>query len=285
MQIVKTIKTVRDCIALARRAGKPIAFVPTMGALHHGHQEIIRRAQAGAENTFVVVSIFVNPTQFGPGEDYRAYPRDLDHDRDLAAAAGADLIFAPEVEEIYPAGDTTFVEEGRLSEGLCGPFRPGHFRGVATVVCKLLNIVQPDRAYFGEKDYQQLKIIQRMVQDLHLPLTIVSVPTVREADGLAMSSRNAYLSPAERQAALSLSAGLRAARQLAADGERAAEKLIAAVRQSVAEEPLARLEYVEMRDAETLESVSLLEKPAVLALAARVGRARLIDNVILQADN
>lgn len=287
MEIVKTIAQVRESVAAARRAGRPTAFVPTMGAFHAGHLELMRRAKAGeglesAQAPFVIISIFVNPTQFGPGEDYRSYPRDLAGDAEQARQVGVDLIFAPSVEEMYPPGDSTIVEVGRLGEGMCGAFRPGHFRGVATVVCKLLNIVQPDAAYFGMKDYQQLRIIERTVEDLRSATKIVRVPTVREADGLAMSSRNAYLSPEERRAAPTLYRGLNAARQRLAQGERSAATLIEAVREVVAEEPRLSLEYVELRDGESLEAIERVERPAVLALAARLGRSRLIDNIILQ---
>jgi len=301
MEIVEKAEEVRRRLGEIRRANRPIAFVPTMGAFHEGHLELMRRAKAGLPAVassptitwrsgrakagpgapLVVVSIFVNPTQFGPGEDYRTYPRDLEGDCEMAGTVGVDLIFVPSVEEIYPEGDSTIVEVGKLGEGMCGSHRPGHFRGVATVVCKLFNIVQPNAAYFGEKDYQQLRIIEQMVRDLHMPVKIVPVPTVREADGLAMSSRNAYLSPEERRAAPILYQGLLAAKSLAEKGERRAEALIEAVRRCVAKEPLFRLEYVELRDAQTLENLTILDRPAVLALAARFGRARLIDNIVL----
>lgn len=278
---------VRERVAAARRVGRPVAFVPTMGAFHAGHLELMRRAKVGAEldsphDPFVVISIFVNPTQFGPGEDYRSYPRDMAGDAEQARHMGVDLIFAPPVEEMYPPGDSTIVEVGRLGEGMCGAFRPGHFRGVATVVCKLLNIVQPDAAYFGMKDYQQLRVIERMVEDLRLATKIVRVPTVREADGLAMSSRNAYLSPEERRTAPTLYRGLLAAQERLARGEQSAAALVAEVRRVVAQEPRLSLEYVELRDADTLETVARVEKSAALALAARLGGARLIDNIILQ---
>jgi pantoate--beta-alanine ligase len=230
----------------------------------------------------VVASIFVNPTQFGPGEDYRAYPRDLWSDCEKAKRAGVEAIFAPRVEEMYPPGDTTFVEVGKLGEGLCGPFRPGHFRGVATVVCKLFNIILPDVAYFGEKDYQQLKIIERMVRDLHMPVKVVPVATVREADGLAMSSRNAYLSAAERQAAPALYKGLRAAQAQAAKGEKNAAPLLAEARAIIEQEPLFEIDYLELRQADTLETIESITGPAVLAVAARIGKARLIDNILIK---
>ncbi len=279
-EIVATVAQVRQHVREARAAGKTIGLVPTMGALHEGHLTLMRRARA--ECGFVVVSIFVNPTQFPPGEDFARYPRDLGTDARLCAGEGADLIFAPAVEEIYPPGDSTFVEvTGTLVEGMCAPFRPGHFRGVTTVCARLFNIALPDRAYFGEKDYQQLQVIKRMVTDLKFPLEIVPVPTVREAEGLAMSSRNAYLSPEERRAAVVLSRGLAAARARFAAGERAAPALAQAVTEVIAAEPRARLQYVEVRDAETLEAVERVKRPAVIAVAAFVGNARLIDNVVV----
>jgi pantoate--beta-alanine ligase len=251
-----------------------------MGALHEGHLTLVRRARA--ECGFVVVSIFVNPTQFAPGTDFERYPRDLERDAAKAATAGADLVFAPAVEEIYPPGDSTFVEvTGQLVDCLCGPHRPGHFRGVTTVCARLFNIVAPDRAYFGEKDYQQLLVIKRMVRDLHFPLAILPVPTVREPDGLAMSSRNAYLSAEERKAAAVLSRGLFAARDQFASGERDAAALVAAAKRVIAPEPRVKLQYLELRDAETLAEIKRVEGRAVLALAAYVGQARLIDNMVL----
>ena len=278
--IAKTVAQVRELIAKARADGKSIGFVPTMGALHEGHLTLIRRARA--ECGHVVASIFVNPTQFAPGADFEKYPRDLSSDAAKAQAAGADLIFAPAVEEIYPPGDNTFVEvTGQLVDCLCGPHRPGHFRGVTTVCARLFNIVQADRAYFGEKDYQQLLVIKQMVRDLRFPLEIVPVPTVREPDGLAMSSRNAYLSPEERKAAAVLSRGLFAARDRFAAGERDAGALIAAAKRVIETEPQVKLQYLELRDAETLEELKRVDRRAVLALAAIVGQTRLIDNVIL----
>jgi len=278
--VVSTVAAVRNRAAAARAEGKSIGLLPTMGALHEGHLSLIARARA--ECGFVVVSVFVNPTQFAPGTDFEKYPRDLDGDAEKAGEAGADLIFAPSVEEMYPPGDSTFVEvTGPLVECLCGPHRPGHFRGVTTVCARLFNIVGADRAYFGEKDYQQLLVIKQMVRDLKFPLEIVPVPTVREPDGLAMSSRNAYLSPDERKAAAVLSRALFAARDRFHSGERAAAALIAAARDIIDSEPLVTLQYLDLRDAETLEELHALDRPALLAVAAFVGQARLIDNVVV----
>ena len=278
--VVSTVAAVRDRAAAARAEGMSIGLVPTMGALHEGHLSLIARARA--ECGFVVVSVFVNPTQFAPGTDFEKYPRDLDGDAEKAGEAGADLIFAPSVEEMYPPGDSTFVEvTGPLVECLCGPHRPGHFRGVTTVCARLFTIVGADRAYFGEKDYQQVLVVKQMVRDLQLPLEIVPVPTVREPDGLAMSSRNAYLSPDERKAAAVLSRALFAARDRFHSGERAAAALIAAARDIIDSEPLVTLQYLDLRDAQTLEELHALDRPALLAVAAFVGQARLIDNVVV----
>ncbi len=279
-ELVATAAEVRERVGAARAGGKTIGLVPTMGALHEGHLTLMRRARA--ECGYVVVSIFVNPTQFVAGEDLARYPRDLAGDSKLCGSVGVDLIFAPEVSEVYPPGDSTWVEvTGSLVEGMCAPHRPGHFRGVTTVCARLFNIVRPDRAYFGEKDYQQLQVVKRMVRDLRFPLEVIPVPTVRETDGLAMSSRNAYLSPEERKAAVSLPRGLFAARDLADAGEREPAAIIAAARKMIEGEPLVRLQYLELRDAETLETVTHAERPVVLAVAALVGKARLIDNVVM----
>jgi pantoate--beta-alanine ligase len=278
--IVTSVAQVRARVAAARQEGKSIGFVPTMGALHEGHLTLIRRAKS--ECGFVVVSVFVNPTQFAPGTDFERYPRELAGDAAKAEAAGAGLIFAPPVEEVYPPGDSTFVDiTGQLVDCLCGPHRPGHFRGVTTVCARLFNIVGADRAYFGEKDYQQLLVIKQMVRDLRFPLEIVPAPTVREPDGLAMSSRNAYLSPEERKAARVLSRALFAARDRFAAGERDAGALIGVAREIIATEPLVMIQYIELRDAETLTEVKRIEGRVVLAAAAYVGSARLIDNVVV----
>jgi pantoate--beta-alanine ligase len=281
VELVATVALVREAVAKARAEGKSIGFVPTMGALHEGHLALIRRAMS--ECGYVVVSIFVNPTQFAPGTDFEKYPRDLEGDAEKAHAAGADLIFAPAVEEVYPPGDSTVVEvTGQLVDCLCGPHRPGHFRGVTTVCARLFNIVGADRAYFGEKDYQQLLIIKQMVRDLRFPLEIVPVPTVRDADGLAMSSRNRYLSAEERNVAVALSRGLFAARDRFAAGERDAGALAAAAKRVIESEPRVKLQYLDLRDAETLEELKRVDRRAVLALAAFVGQARLIDNALLE---
>jgi pantoate--beta-alanine ligase len=258
----------------ARARGERIAFVPTMGALHEGHVKLLREARALGQR--LVLSIFVNPTQFGPNEDLARYPRDLQGDLGKAASAGTDVAFVPEARDVYPPGFQTTVQVAELERGLCGPFRPGHFVGVATVVCKLFNVVRPDVAVFGEKDYQQLAIVRRMVTDLDMGIEIVGIPTVREADGLAMSSRNAYLSPAERARALSLSRALFAARDAAAGGLRAGERLVEQARAAL---DVDRIDYVELVDADTLQTVTDIRRPAVLAVAAFVGRTRLIDNV------
>ena len=282
VEVVTTVAEVRERVAKERAAGHAIGFVPTMGALHDGHLTLIRRARE--ECGYVVVSVFVNPTQFAPGTDCERYPRDLAGDVEKAGKAGADLVFAPSVEEMYPPGDSTFVEvTGQLVECLCGPHRPGHFRGVTTVCARLFNIVLPNKAFFGEKDYQQYLVIRRMARDLRLPLEIVPVPTVREPDGLAMSSRNAYLSPEERKAATVLSRGLFATRDWFASGEGDASALIAVARELIATEPLVKLQYLELRDAETLEELRRVKRRAVLALAAFVGSARLVDNVVMEA--
>ncbi len=271
MKIAKTIAAAR---AFVRSPGGPIVLVPTMGALHHGHAALIHRARrlAGRKGR-VVVSIFVNPTQFGPKEDFSSYPRPFRADATLCRDAGADLVFRPEAAEMYAPDASAFVDESQLSGSLCGASRPGHFRGVCTVVAKLFLIVQPDIAVFGEKDWQQLAIIRRMVRDLNFPIKIVGQPTVREADGLATSSRNAYLSPAERAAAPGFAAALRAA---------AAQKTPAAILRiagrGIARIPGARLDYVRLVHSETLEPVRHLQAGATLAAAIFLGRARLIDN-------
>jgi len=280
--VVSTVAAVRNRVAAARGEGMSIGLVPTMGALHEGHLSLI--AKARAECGFVVVSVFVNPTQFAPGTDFETYPRDLESDAKKVGGVGADVVFAPSVEEMYPAGDSTFVEvTGPLVECLCGPHRPGHFRGVTTVCARLFTIVGADRAYFGEKDYQQVLVVKQMVRDLKFALEIVPVPIVREPDGVAMSSRNAYLSPEERKAAAVLSRGLFAARERFDAGEREASALVAAAEEVIAGEPRVTVQYLELRDAETLGGIQRVDRKAVLAVAAFVGEARLIDNVVVGA--
>ena len=269
----------RDWSEAERRGGRRIVFVATMGFLHHAHVCLVREARKRGDR--VVVSIFVNPTQFGPCEDFAGYPRDLARDCALMESEGVEVIFQPAVEEMYPRGYETHVEVERLSVPLCGALRPGHFRGVATVVAKLFNIVRPHAAIFGEKDYQQLQLIRRMVRDLSMDVEIISYPIVREPDGLAMSSRNAYLAAAERQAAVCLSRSLCKAERLFIRGETSAQALIRLALAELAKEPLAKVEYVNLCDAETLDDVETIDDPAVLALAVRIGRARLIDNRVL----
>ncbi len=282
MRIVETISELRvSTIAQARASGKVVGLVPTMGALHTGHRALIEAASQ--RDDFVVVSIFVNPTQFGPDEDYKRYPRQLIRDAELAEQAGGDLIFAPSRAEIYPNHHSTWVEVEDLTEGLCGRFRPGHFRGVTTVVAKLLNIVQPARAYFGEKDYQQLTVIKRLVRDLNMPVEIVGLPTVREADGLAVSTRNQYLDTQQRAAAprlyLALQHGAEAARK-SASGAQVEE----VVRESLASEPMFTVQYVQAVDPETLRPLGKARAPMVIAAAAYLGDTRLIDNIRIEED-
>jgi pantoate--beta-alanine ligase len=263
-----------------RRGASPsVGLVPTMGYLHAGHLSLVARARA--ECATVAASLFVNPTQFGPSEDLSSYPRDFDRDRDLLETAGCDLLFAPEPHEMYRDGASTMVDVGPVSGPLEGERRPGHFRGVATVVLKLLNIVQPARAYFGQKDAQQLAVLRRMVADLDVPVDLVACPTVREADGLALSSRNSYLTPEERRAAPVLFRALSTARDLWLGGERDAEVLRRAMRAALDGEPRARTDYVSVADPATLRELSRLEGPALLSAAAFLGRARLIDNLLL----
>ena len=279
MKTVATGEQLRTEIDRWRADGLSIGFVPTMGALHEGHLALVRRARERADRT--VVSIFVNPTQFGPGEDYAGYPRSEDRDARLLEEAGCDLLFLPDVETVYPPGHSTFVDVEGVSGGLEGDQRPGHFRGVATVVLQLFHLVRPDVAVFGEKDAQQLALVRKMVRDLHVPVEIVGHPTVREEDGLAMSSRNAYLETDERRAASVLSRALERARRAVEAGERDAAALVAAMRDEIAAEPLADLDYAAVVDAETFAPVERIEQRVTLPVAARVGRARLIDNISL----
>lgn len=277
MHLFQTIAELR--IWRSQQASRSVGFVPTMGYLHEGHLALVRRARA--ENETVVVSIFVNPLQFGPQEDYDRYPRDLDRDLDLLEREGVDAVFAPSVSEMYPSGfSTAVVVTGPIAERLEGEARPGHFRGVATVVTRLFGLVQPQRAYFGWKDAQQVLVVQRLVQDLALPVDIVPLPTVREADGLALSSRNVYLSPEERVAASAIPRALFAALERFRSGERAAAAFRELVQRTLTTTPV-RLEYVSVSDLETFQEVEYVERPALLLVAAWIGTTRLIDNVLL----
>lgn len=282
MKVVRTVAELRKALAPHRRLGRSIGFVPTMGALHAGHASLV--ARAARETDVVVASVFVNPLQFGPKEDFSKYPRTLARDLRLLRRAGADVVFAPASAEMYrPDADTT-VDQTRLVRHLCGRFRPGHFRGVQTVVAKLFNQVQPDAAFFGLKDYQQVRVIERMARDLDFPVRIVRCPTVRERDGLALSSRNAYLSAAERQQALGLVAALRRGKRMIRAGERRAVRIAAAMRKAVlARAPGARIDYAAVADPETLETLGVVRGKALLALAVRIGRTRLIDNAVVSS--
>ncbi|HXJ19836.1 MAG TPA: pantoate--beta-alanine ligase [Polyangia bacterium] len=273
-EVVRAVADMAAWSRAARRRGERIAFVPTMGALHEGHVTLLREARLRGDR--LALSIFVNPTQFGPNEDLARYPRDLPGDLQKAAGAGTDVAFVPEASDMYPPGSQTVVDVRELARGLDGVFRPGHFAGVATVVAKLFNIVAPDVAVFGEKDFQQLAIVRRMVADLSMPIEIVGIPTVREPDGLAMSSRNAYLSPDDRRRALSLSRALFGARQRAAAGVREAALLLQEARDAL---DIDRLDYLELCDAGTLVPIVKVDRPAVLLVAGFIGRTRLIDNV------
>ena len=278
MIIVSTVEEVRKQIKEWKMQGQSIGFVPTMGYLHEGHKSLIDCARK--ENDRVVVSIFVNPMQFGPAEDLADYPRDLEHDTQICESAGTDLIFHPEPEEMYDGDFCSFVDMSVLTEGLCGKTRPVHFRGVCTVVTKLFNIVTPDRAYFGQKDGQQLAVIRRMVRDLNMDICIVGCPIVREEDGLAKSSRNTYLSPEERKAALVLSQAVRLGAELAKT-EKDAKKVVLVMKDKIQTEPLARIDYVEAVDTLSMQPVKTLEGGCMLAMAVYIGKTRLIDNVLV----
>lgn len=278
MQIEKTVAGVKAQVKAWKKEGLSIGLVPTMGYLHEGHKSLIDRAVA--ENDRVVVSIFVNPIQFGPTEDLESYPRDLKADSLLCEKAGAALIFAPEPSEMYGEDFTTFVDMSGVTGELCGKSRPIHFRGVCTVVNKLFNIAMPDRAYFGQKDAQQLAVIRRMVRNLNLNLEIVGCPIIREADGLAKSSRNTYLSAEERQAALVLSRAIKTGQAMVQAGEKDGERVLAAMRQLISEEPLARIDYVEMVKWDTIEIHHRVDCPVLVAIAVFIGKTRLIDNFI-----
>jgi len=278
-QLVTTLSEFRNVLGAVRREGKRIGLVPTMGALHEGHLSLVRASQA--ECGFTVVTIYVNPSQFGPGEDFSRYPRTLQRDLELLAGS-ADMVFAPRDEEVYPPGYATWVEVGAVAGPLEGACRPGHFRGVATIVLKLFNMVGPDVAYFGQKDYQQAMVIRRMASELNLAVAIRVCPIVREADGLAMSSRNAYLSAHQRRQATVLSESLRLAAALVAQGERRAAVVAARMRETILSAGPAEIDYVALADPETLEPVETIREPTVALLAVKIGNTRLIDNAVLE---
>jgi pantoate--beta-alanine ligase len=279
MLILNSVVEMQQWSRQQRAAGKTVAFVPTMGYLHQGHYSLLEEGRKRGD--LLVLSIFVNPAQFGAGEDLDVYPRDLAGDTELAARAGVDVIFAPSVAQMYPRGYASWVEVEGISALLCGASRPGHFRGVTTVVSKLFNIVQPEIAFFGCKDFQQLAVIRRMVLDLNLAIEIVGMPIVREADGLALSSRNSYLSVDERRQALVLSTAIRSARQAVADGERDSEPILAQARQLIAAQPAARVDYLQICHQFSLQNQSKIDTDSVLLLAVFIGKTRLIDNSFL----
>lgn len=274
--LVKEIKELRTLIKGWKRDGLSVGFVPTMGALHEGHESLIKRAVS--ENDKVVVSVFVNPTQFGPNEDFESYPRDINKDLGICKKAGADLVFNPEPSEMYFTDKSTTVSVSGLTSVLCGSKRPGHFDGVCLVVSKLLNIVTPEKAYFGQKDAQQVAVIKRMVRDLNIDVEIVACPIIREEDGLAKSSRNTYLSEEERKAALVLSRSLERAKDALLNGERNANKVKEIINEELNKEPLSRIDYVEIVDSDSLENVETIEKSVLIPIAVFIGKTRLIDN-------
>ena len=280
MQVVKTIKEVREIVAEWRKQGLSVGLVPTMGFLHEGHQSLIEKS--ASQNDRTVVSVFVNPIQFGPNEDLEAYPRDIEHDKAIVEKAGGSIIFHPEPAEMYPGHFTSFIDTTETTELLCGAVRPIHFRGVCTVVGKLFNIVCPDRAYFGQKDAQQLAIIKRMVKDLNMPLTVHGCPIVREADGLAKSSRNTYLSPEERKAALVLSRSIFLGKEMVEKGERDCKKVIDAMKAEIEKEPLAKIDYVKMVDLTTMQQINTIDHGVLTAIAVYIGKTRLIDNFMIE---
>lgn len=276
MIIAKTIQEVRDQVRAWKAAGQSIGLCPTMGYLHAGHASLMAASVGLCDKT--VASVFVNPIQFGPNEDLADYPRDFEHDCALLETEGVDLVFHPDANEMYADDFCTFVDIDGLSQTLCGASRPSHFRGVCTVITKLLNIVEPDKIFFGQKDAQQLAIVRRMVRDLNFNVDVVGCPIVRESDGLAKSSRNTYLSAKEREAALVLSRSVRLGQALAAGGERSSEKLLAAMRDKLAGEPMAEVEYVEVVDGESMQPVDAFKSGDLVAMAVRIGTTRLIDN-------
>lgn len=279
MKIVKTVDEIRNIVKAWKKEGLSVGLVPTMGYLHEGHKSLIVRASK--ENDRVVVSDFVNPTQFGPNEDFESYPRDIDADAVLAEEAGASVIFNPEADEMYQDA-LTFIDMNKITKVLCGKTRPIHFSGVCTVVGKLFNIVAPDRAYFGQKDAQQLCVIKKMVKDLNFDIEIVGCPIIREEDGLAKSSRNTYLNKEERQAALCLSKSLREGKKLIENGETSTEKVVNRIKGIIESEPLARIDYVEIVDWNNLEAIDTVKTPLLCAMAVYIGKTRLIDNFIME---
>ncbi len=278
MKIIKTIQEMKDFSLKARKAGNIIAFVPTMGYFHEGHLSLMREGRRRGD--LLVVSLFVNPTQFGPNEDFQRYPRDFERDRKMAEEIGVDVLFVPEIEEMYPPDHQTIVRVERVTQNLCGRSRPHHFQGVTTVVLMLFEIVMPHLAIFGEKDYQQLMTIKQMVRDLHMNVEVVGMPTIREPDGLAMSSRNTYLLPEERKAACALYRCLQRAKERLQQGERKADSIIHELKEILQSEPLLRIDYIHICDAYTLREVDQIEGDVVIALAAYLGRTRLIDNIV-----
>jgi len=274
--LIKEIKELRSAIKSWKREGLSVGFVPTMGALHEGHESLIKRAVE--ENDKVIVSVFVNPTQFGPNEDFDSYPRDINKDLEICLNAGANIVFNPEPSEMYYGDKSTSVSVSKLTDVLCGAKRPGHFNGVCLVVSKLLNIVTPDKSYFGEKDAQQVAVIKRMVRDLNIDVEIVACPIIREEDGLAKSSRNTYLSLEERKAALVLSRSLEIAKDTLKNGERDAKKVRESIINELNKEPLARIDYVEIVDSDSLENVDIIERNILIPIAVFIGKTRLIDN-------
>lgn len=279
MKVIESIQEMQTYCESLRLSGKKISFVPTMGYFHEGHLSLMREARLRADN--VVVSIYVNPTQFGPKEDFSKYPRDFERDSQMAQSVGVDVIFFPENTEMYPNAYQTYVDVEKVTQNLCGLSRPGHFRGVTTICCKLFNIVKPHSAIFGKKDFQQLAAIKRMVADLNLDLEIVGLPTFREPDGLAMSSRNVYLSQEERSSALTLVGSLKLAQKLYAEGERNAVKIVRQAEKLIKSMDFTDIDYIKICDTATLEDVHAIKSEAVMALAVKVGKTRLIDNSVL----
>src|SRR4030043_1955056 len=280
MEVIKTIEAMKEFSSQARRAGKTIVLVPTMGFFHEGHLRLLREGRRRGD--FLIISLFVNPIQFGPNEDFKSYPRDFERDRKMAEKIGVDVLFAPEAGAMYPPDHQTIVRVEKGTQTLCGRSRPTHFQGVAPVVLMLFEIVMPHVAIFGEKDYQQLVTIQQMVKNLHKSVEVVGMPTIRESDGLGMSSRNTYLQPEEREAALSLYRSLQKARELLQKGERKADQILQEVKGILQSEPLVRIDYIQICDAHTLRDVNQIEGDVVVALAAHLGKTRLIDNLVFR---